>query len=124
MKTLLLDVTTWDYVVDANGNWAVADEPYALAQDVSSAIRLIKGDLWYDQSQGIPYVTLRGNTGQVLGKSPPMAVLQEYFVQAALTVPGVVSAVAVINSFNFATQQVTGQVQFTDSSGTTGTVAI
>lgn len=124
MKTLLLDVTTWDYVVDANGNWAVCDEPYALAQDVSSAIRLVKGELWYDQTQGIPYVSLRGNTGQVLGKNPPLAVLQEFFVQAALTVPDVVSATAVITSFNFATRAVTGQVQFTDVNGNTGTVAI
>ncbi len=124
MKTLLLDVTTWDYVVDANGNWAVCDEPYALAQDVSSAIRLTKGGLWYDQSQGIPYVDFRGNKGQVLGKNPTLAVLQEYFVQAALTVPDVVKATAVIASFDRTTRHIAGQVQFTDVNGNTGTVAI
>lgn len=130
MKTLLLDLDTWDYVVDAAGNWAVSDEPYALAQDVSSACRLIKGELWYDNSQGIPYLNLNGGAGgpnnnsNVLGQTPPISLLQEYLVQAALTVPGVVSAVAVIQSFNAATRQVVGQVQFTDSNGNTGTVAI
>jgi hypothetical protein len=130
MKTLLLDVSTWDYVVDAAGNWAVASEPYALAQDVASACRLIKGELWYDDSQGIPYLNLNGGAGgpnnnsNVLGQTPPISLLQEYLVRAALTVPGVVSAVAVIQSFNAASRQVTGQVQFTDSNGNTGTVAL
>jgi hypothetical protein len=124
MRTLLLDVTTWDYIVDAAGNWAVAEEPYALAQDVSSAVRLIKGELWYDNTQGIPYIDLNGNTGTVLGETPPLAVLQEYLVNAALTVPGVVSAVAVIESADAVTRRVTGQVQFTDTSGRTGTVQL
>ncbi len=124
MKTILLDVSTWDYVVDAAGNWAVADEPYALAQDVSSACRLIKGELWYDDTQGIPYIDLNGNTGQILGKTPPLSVVQEYLVRAALTVPGVVSAVAVIESFDASTRQVNGQVQFIDSNGNTGTVSL
>jgi len=124
MKTILLDVSTWDYTVDASGNWAVADEPYALAQDVSSACRLIKGELWYDTSQGIPYLNLNGNTGQILGKTPPLSVVQEYLVQSALTVPGVVSAVAVIESFDPATRHVAGQVQFVDSDGNTGAVSL
>jgi len=130
MDTLLLDLDTWDYVVDAAGNWAVATGPYALAQDVASACRLIKGELWYDTSQGIPYLNLNGgkggpnNNSNVLGQTPPISLLQEYLVQAALTVPGVVSAVAVIQSFSAATRQVVGQVQFTDSNGNTGTVAI
>lgn len=124
MKTILLDVSTWDYVADAAGNWAVADEPYALAQDVSSACRLIKGELWYDDTQGIPFIDLKGNEGQVLGKTPPLSVVQEYLVQAALTVPGVVSAVAVIQSFDASTRRVNGQVQFTDSNGRTGMVTL
>lgn len=118
MNTILLDVTTWDYTVDASGNWAMATEPYALAQDVSSAIRLFKAELWYDTTQGIPY-----NEG-VLGESPPLSVLQEYFEAAALTVPGVVSAITVIESFNLLTREIVGQVQFTDVNGQTGSVAI
>lgn len=128
--TILLDLTTWDYVVDAAGNWAKASPPYALAQDVSSACRLIKGELWYDTSQGIRYLNLNGgkggpnNNSNVLGQTPPLSVLQEYFVQAAKTVPGVVKAVAVIQSFDAANRQVIGQVQFTDVNGNTGTVSL
>lgn len=118
MDTILLAIDTWDYVVDANGNWAKATGMYALAQDVASAIRLFKGELWYDTTQGIPYFE------EIFGKTPPVSVLQEYFVQAALTVPQVVSAVAVIQSFNAETRKVTGQVQFTDDEGNTGSVTI
>jgi hypothetical protein len=126
--TILLDLDTWDYVVDASGNWAKAAPPYALAQDVSSACRLIKGELWYDDSQGIPYLNLNGGAGgpnnnsNVLGQTPPLSLLQEYLVQAALTVPGVVKAVAVVQSFDASTRRVNGQVQFTDVNGNTGTV--
>jgi hypothetical protein len=91
MDTLLLDTVLWDLTVDAAGNIALATEPYALAQDVSSAVRLFLGELWYDNTQGIDY------TRKILGESPPLAVFQEYMVGAALTVPDVVSAVALLN---------------------------
>ena len=65
MKTLLLDRTQWDLVQDANGNIALATEPYARAQDVASACRLFRGELWYDTAAGIPYFE------DILGKSPP-----------------------------------------------------
>lgn len=116
--TLLLDTVLWDYVTDAAGNWAVATEPYALAQDVSSAIRLFLGELWYDDSQGIPYKQ------QILGKSPTLAVFQEYMVRAALTVPNVVSAVCVVQSFDFATRHVSGQVQFVDVNGNNQAISL
>ena len=38
-STLLLDQTEWDLVLDASGNIALASPPYALAQDVASAVR-------------------------------------------------------------------------------------
>ena len=55
MNTLLLDTVAWDLVLDSNGNIALAQPPYATAQDVASAIRLFLGELWYDQTQGVPY---------------------------------------------------------------------
>lgn len=128
--TILLDVDTWDYVVDAAGNWALAKPPYSLAQDVSSACRLIKGELWYDTTQGVPFLNLNGgkggpnNSSNILGETPPLSVVQEYFVRAALTVPGVVSAICVIQSFSATTREVIGQVQFVDSDGNTGTVTL
>jgi hypothetical protein len=92
MDTLLLDTVLWDLTVDAAGNIARATEPYALAQDVSSAVRLFLGELWYDDTQGIDYKR------KILGESPPLAVFQEYMVQAALTVPDVVSAVCIVEA--------------------------
>lgn len=116
MKTLLLDIDTWDLVVDASGNLAVADRPYALAQDVASAIRLFLRELWYDTTKGVPYFQ------SILGQAPPIVVFQEAMVAAALSVPNVVSATCVIESFENRT--VKGQVTFVDDTGATGVVAI
>lgn len=116
MKTLLLDNSLWDLCLDANGDIAVASEPYSRAQDVASALRLFLAELWYDTSKGVPYFQ------QILGKTPPVEIFKEYMVRAALTVPGVVSANCVVESFEGRT--VKGAVTFTSEDGTTGTVAI
>lgn len=116
MKTLLLDNTNWDLLLDAAGNIAVADEPYALAQDVASALKLFFGELWYDTSKGIPYFA------EILGQTPPVTFFQELMVRAATTVPGVVSAQCTIQAFENRT--VTGQVIFTTSNGQTGVVSL
>lgn len=110
MKTMLLDTVGWDVVLDAYGNIAVATEPYQLAQDAASAIRLFLGELWYDTTQGVPYWSL------ILGKSPPpLALMKSQFEGAAKTVPGVVAAKAFIASV--ADRRVTGQIQVTDVEG-------
>ena len=124
MDTLLLDVGTWDLVLDANGNIAVASAPYSLAQDVASSIRTFLAEVWYDTAQGVPYWQ------PILGKAPPISLFQEYMVQAALNaVPTtadvyVVSAQALIESYDPSTRTVTGQLQFKDSNGKPGTVQI
>lgn len=118
MDTMLLDTVLWDFTVDAAGNWAVATEPYALAQDVSSAVRLFLGELWYDTNQGVPWFQ------QILGESPPLPVFQQLMVTAALTVPGVVSAVCLVDSFDFATRHVDGQIQFIDTNGNNGSISL
>lgn len=114
-STLLLDQGAWDLCLDANGNIAVAQPPYALAQDVASAIRTFLGECWYDTSLGVPY-------RNILGKNPPISYLIAQMEAAALTVPGVVSASCTIQSVKGRT--VTGQVAFTDSSGATQTVSL
>ncbi len=115
-STLLLDNTYWDLLADAAGNIAVAAPPYALAQDVASAIKLFLGELWYNDAAGVPYFS------EVLGHAPPIGVFQEYMVAAALTVPGVVSATCVINSLEGRT--ISGQVTFIDDNGVSNVVAI
>lgn len=116
MKTLLLDNTQWDLLLDAAGNIAVATAPYALAQDVASALKLFAAELWYDTNKGIPYFE------DILGQTPPLTLFQELMVKAAMTVPGVASAECVIEAFENRT--VTGQVLFRTSNGQTGTVSL
>lgn len=109
-NTLLLDVDTWDIVFDASGNLAVATPPYAVAQDVSSAIRAFKGEVYYDKTLGVDY-------GQILGKQPPLSLVLTDMQNAALSVPSVTDAVATIQNFNNQTRVAVGQVMFTDSDG-------
>ncbi len=116
MKTILLDAATWDLVRDASNNIAVADDPYAPAQDAASAIRLFDGELWYDTSLGIDYFTL------VLGKTPSLALLKNAFVAAALRVPGVQSAKAYITAFRNRT--IEGQIQLTDPTGKVTAISV
>lgn len=116
MKTLLLDTSAWDLVLDAAGNIAVANDPYARAQDVASAIRLFFGECWFDTTRGVPYFS------EILGHAPPVAIFEDYMVRAALTVPGVVSAECTIASAD--NRKITGVVTFTSDDGETGTVGI
>lgn len=107
MQTLLLDTVKWDLVLDLFGNIAVASDPYSQAQDAASAIRLFQGELWYDTTQGVPY------WASILGKSPPLALMKAKFAEAALSIPGVVSAQCFISGVK--NRQVVGQVQLSNT---------
>lgn len=115
MKTLLLNPATWDLLVDAAGNIALADEPYALAQDAASAIKLFQGELWFDTTQGVPYFE------QIFGRPPNIPLIKAKFVTAAKTVPGVLAAVVFITAFE--DRGIRGQVQVTNSTGVTTAAA-
>lgn len=110
MDTLLLDVPTWDLTLDTSGNLAVASGGYAIAQDVASAVRLFKGELWYDTLQGIPYFE------QVLGKIPPFGFLAAMFAVAGETVPEVLSISVTLNPIPD-TRLLTGTLKITSTSG-------
>jgi len=113
-NTLLLDTQAWDLVLDSNGNIALASPPYAVAQDVASAIRTFLGELWYDTTQGVPYWQ------QLLGQNPTISQIAAAFNQAALTVPGVATANTVITSISG--REASRQVQFTTGDGESTTV--
>lgn len=115
-NTLLLDRKAWDLVLDSAGNIAMATPPYAIAQDVACAIRTFLGDVWYNQTDGIPYFQ------KILGHLPPQSYFLAQLQNAALGVSGVVSAIAIIQSIDYDTREVTGQVQFVDESGATNVV--
>lgn len=107
--TLLLDQGSWDLVLDAAGNIAVASEPYSLAQDAASACRTFLGECYWDTTQGIAYVE------KVFGKPIPLPVLKQLLVTAALTVPGVVSAQFFVQTLK--DRALTGQIQVVSSTG-------
>lgn len=114
MKTLLLNPETWDLMVTANRDIAAAVEPYALAQDAASAIKLFEGEDYYDTARGVPYWS------EILGKWPPVRLMKARFVAAARTVPGVVAAQCFIESIE--DRRPKGQVQVTDATGAISTV--
>lgn len=114
MDTLYLVPGEWDLTLDAFGNIAMASAPYALAQDVASAIRLFLGELQYDTAKGVPYFE------EILGQLPPPSLLMAHLEAAALTVPGVVEAQCIISSIT--DREVVGQVQFIDDSGAINSV--
>jgi hypothetical protein len=114
MQTLLLSVDNWDLTLDASGNIATASGPYALAQDVASACKVFAGELWYDTDQGIPYLE------NILGQSPPLQYIKSQLEDAALTVPGVVSALCVLAGLNG--RLLSGQIQLIDTTGATTNV--
>lgn len=115
MDTLLLDTLRWDLCLDASGNIALASEPYALAQDVASALRLFKGELYYNTAPGVPYF------GQILGVQPTVEFMEAQFVAAALRVPGIVSVTAAITSM--VNRNLQGQVRVTDDAGVSTVVS-
>ena len=109
MNTILLNPQGWDLLLDASGNIAMAEEPYAIAQDAASAIKLFLGELYYDADQGVPYFQ------QVLGYTPPLPFIKAQFEAAALTVPNVVSAKATVSQD--VNRQVSGSVEVIDTTG-------
>lgn len=113
MKTLLLDNTLWDLCLDSSGGIAVAEEPYAIAQDVASACKTFLGECWYNTALGVPYYQ------QILGHEPPLSFIKSQLAAAALQVPGCNEPVVFFTGF--VNRALTGQIQFVDDTGATVT---
>lgn len=109
MHTIYLNPDTWDLTLDINGNIAYAKDPYSKAQDVASAIKLFKGELYYDTDKGIPYFD------EVLGRKQSFALYKKRLEDAALSVPDVQSAQAGIVLQH--ERAISGAVKFTDENG-------
>jgi hypothetical protein len=109
MNTLALSLAMWDLTVDGNHNIAVLSGANQIAQDVASAIQTYLGEVYYDTTIGIPYVA------DILAMPYAPAVLKLALQNAALTVPGVVSAKATITAFQ--NRKISGVVQVIDTTG-------
>lgn len=116
MNTIFLHPDTWDLALDTEGNIALAKDPYAKAQDVASAVKLFKGELYYDTQKGIPYFD------ETLGKKQSFALYQYRLEKAALTVPGVISAKATVSNREY--RNLIGNITFTDRENQTLQVQI
>lgn len=110
-RSLLLDTSTWDLCLDALGNIAVADDPYATAQNVDCMLRTWQGENYYNTTLGVAY------KDQVFSGAPSLAMLKGLLVAAALQVDNVVSAQAFLTLDK--KRQLGGQVQFKMASGET-----
>ena len=111
MNTILLDPSAWDLVLDSNYNIAMASNPYAIAQDVASAIRTVAGEVYYDTTQGLPYLT------QILGqdRDTALSIFISFAETAALTVPEVVDAR--VTQLYYDNRKVTGVIEIIDTTG-------
>ena len=107
--TLLLDREFWDLAVDAAGNIALASEPYSQTQDAASAVRVFAGEAYYDTTLGVPYFS------DVLGRYQPTQIMRARAQLAALTVPGVTDATAILTTGP--NRELTGQIQITTALG-------
>lgn len=116
-RTIYLDPQTWDLALDVEGNIASATSTYQRAQDICSACRVFRGDLYFNQSEGIPYLE------SILGKNTyPIGLYQSELQRAALSVEGVISANIKLNQLN--NRILTGMIEFTDIENNTATVAL
>lgn len=107
----------WDIHADASGNIATISGIEAQVQDVACACRLFLGELWYDTTQGIPYIN------DVLGRPapPPLSFISAVLIRAGLTVPGVASITPDLTLTN---RLLTGSITVTNQQGQTGTLQV
>lgn len=115
MKSLLLDRTTWDLSLDADGNLAICTEGYSILQDVACAVRTWSGECWYDTSLGLTY------DNGIFNGSTPMALLKSQAEAAALAVPGVSAAQCALIGPR-ADRSLGGAIAVTFTSGETASV--
>jgi len=107
--SLLLDIVAWDVCLDARGNWALAEDPYAIVQNVSCSCRLVQGEAVFDTTRGVPYFS------DIFTGPYPVDLLKSDLEDAALLVNGVEAATVYIQSI--VNRQATGQVQVTTPYG-------
>jgi len=117
MDTLLLNPTTWDLMLDSNNNIALASNPYAIAQDVASAIRTFQGEVYYDTTLGLPYLT------QILGqdRDTALAIFISLAETEALRVPEVVQAQG--TEIYYDNRAVSGVIEVIDTTGAANNIS-
>ncbi|ENT4449079.1 hypothetical protein ACFFVU_002990 [Salmonella enterica] len=111
-RTMQLDVSTWDLTLDGNGDIAIAEVAYSVAQDVASACLVFSGECYYDTTLGIPWKT------DVLGKRPTPSYISQKLQTEALKLPIVDQALANV-FFDKNSRRMRGTIRVTDIDGNT-----
>lgn len=123
MDTLAL-TPDWDITVDKYGNWMTVGDatPGAetgpgmrLAQDVATRCLSWRGEVYYDDTQGIRY-------DQILGQAPNMTLVQSTYTTEALKVPECAQALPNFTFTAGAKRVVTGALTVSDLRGNSGEV--
>ncbi|WP_126687931.1 hypothetical protein [Escherichia coli] len=109
-RTMQLDTSTWDLTLDGNGNLAIAEESYSVAQDVASACLVFSGECYYDNTLGIPW------EAEVLGRRPSPGFIAQKMQAEALKLPVVEDALASV-FFDKNTLTTRGTIRVTDING-------
>lgn len=107
--SLLLDIDTWDFIIDADRNMALCSAPYSVAQDVACAIRTFIDEVIFNLDEGIPYFDT------ILGHTPPLQLVQGRITEEALKVNGVSQARTLISKSDQG--EISGEIQIIDTAG-------
>lgn len=122
MDTLKLD-NNWDLMVEGD-SIALATVHYAIAQDVASACRTFRGELWYDVSFGMPYLSQDlSDVGNILGRLPSIEFVRSQLIAVGKTVPGVANIVCFLTGPNTRERLLGGQLQITNDDGVMAALA-
>ena len=106
----------WDLTLTPAGDIATIGDPARQGQDVATRCRTFRRECVYAQSQGIPYLA------DVLGQTPPDALVRDYLHSEAMQVDGV--AAASVEFAGLEARKLIGDIRITDSEGNTQHVAI
>lgn len=54
-KSFYLDPDSWDITLDGSGQMKISNNPYSIAQDVACAVKVIRGECYFDNTLGLRY---------------------------------------------------------------------
>lgn len=54
-KSFYLDTDTWDITLDGNGYMKTSQNPYSIAQDAACAVKVVRGECYFDNTLGLRY---------------------------------------------------------------------
>lgn len=84
---------SWDIELDDNGNWAIKEGQEQIAQDVSTSVKMVKGEYVFDINRGVPYE-------QIFGERLNQSLIQEYMNTEAKRINGVLDTTVIFNSLD------------------------